>query len=367
VSGDLVFTMAGKGRSSRKVVSRMANKAKAGKLKAAQIAQQGPPPVAVDPPDVDPPDVDPGDELLQDPAAVALVQGQGDNLPPDPAAAALVPPDPAVTDLDLSASSKKLKLDDSVNIDNKDIPSNSNFIMNLGCLQKLVQPMKCEDCGSPMRVNAQNKNLGYAIRLTLNCSRCNTPASEVLSSKRSADRQIEVNQRVSSGFMALGLGHSASETFSMHLNMPSMSKNAFRKNCKSFIRKTTPAVRVNLRRAREKVREYYISQDPSLADKKYINIVVSFDGSWMKRGHRSLYGFAAVIEVHTGLVVDYVTLSKYCFDCVVTKQSFGKDYANDPDYDIWYKGHKATCGANVDLEMPSGNMEVEAAKRLWSR
>ena len=36
-----------------------------------------------------------------------------------------------------------------------------------------------------------------------------------------------------------------------------------------------------------------------------INIVVSFDGSWLARGHISRYGIGAVIDVVTGHVIDY--------------------------------------------------------------
>ena len=40
--------------------------------------------------------------------------------------------------------------------------------------------------------------------------------------------------------------------------------------------------------------------------------VVTFDGSWMKRGYVSKYGFAAVIDYNTGYVIDFVIMSKYC-------------------------------------------------------
>ena len=46
---------------------------------------------------------------------------------------------------------------------------------------------------------------------------------------------------------------------------------------------------------------------------------VSFDGSWQKRGHTSLYGLATVIDVLTGLVLDYEILSKYCHVCAIKK------------------------------------------------
>ena len=37
--------------------------------------------------------------------------------------------------------------------------------------------------------------------------------------------------------------------------------------------------------------------------------MVSFDGTWMKRGYKSRYGIAFVIEYYTGLAIDFEILS----------------------------------------------------------
>ena len=42
---------------------------------------------------------------------------------------------------------------------------------------------------------------------------------------------------------------------------------------------------------------------------------VSYDGSWKTRGFHSLFGVGFVVEVLTGLVIDYVIRSKYCVEC----------------------------------------------------
>ena len=43
-----------------------------------------------------------------------------------------------------------------------------------------------------------------------------------------------------------------------------------------------------------------------------IDIQVSFDGTWRKRGFSSNYGVGVWIDVLTGLVIDYEVLSLYC-------------------------------------------------------
>ena len=40
------------------------------------------------------------------------------------------------------------------------------------------------------------------------------------------------------------------------------------------------------------------------------DIRISCDGSWSKRSFTAMYGFVSVIEIMTGLCVDFVVLSK---------------------------------------------------------
>lgn len=48
-----------------------------------------------------------------------------------------------------------------------------------------------------------------------------------------------------------------------------------------------------------------------------INISVSFDGTWHKRGFTSKYGIGVCIDVLTGLVIDFEVLSSYCHACAL--------------------------------------------------
>ena len=93
-----------------------------------------------------------------------------------------------------------------------------------------------------------------------------------------------------------------------------------------------------------KVREAYLHLDPT-ASTDPLCITVSFDGSWHKRGHTSMYGVAAVIDVLTGLVVDYVVLSKYCHACSMKKTALGSE---SEAFNTWHQGHEGQCAINYD-------------------
>ena len=51
---------------------------------------------------------------------------------------------------------------------------------------------------------------------------------------------------------------------------------------------------------REKAKE----KDPSLSDDDVLDVAVSYDGTWQKRGHTWNHGIGAVISVETGEVLD---------------------------------------------------------------
>lgn len=71
-----------------------------------------------------------------------------------------------------------------------------------------------------------------------------------------------------------------------------------------------------------------------------LDITVSFDGSWQKRGYKSLYGIGVVMDLLTGLVMDYEILSKYCTDYTSIERDL---FPDSPDFSIWYVSHKYDC------------------------
>lgn len=112
----------------------------------------------------------------------------------------------------------------------------------------------------------------------------------------------------------------------------------------------------NMEKARARVRQVYKETDCTISDDSVIDIGVSFDGSWHKRGHTSNYGVGCVIELQTGLVINYCVLSKYCQVCAATG-------SESPEFDIWCQGHKPDYFKNYSGSSPA--MKTKAAEILW--
>ena len=109
------------------------------------------------------------------------------------------------------------------------------------------------------------------------------------------------------------------------------------------------------------MRRVYKEHDPSIDEFGVMDLMVSFDGSWMTRGHRSMYGIGCVVEVVTGLVIDFTILSLYCQSCACAASRYrGRDIDN---FKKWYEAHD-DCTANYTRS--SNAMEKTAAEILWN-
>ena len=59
-----------------------------------------------------------------------------------------------------------------------------------------------------------------------------------------------------------------------------------------------------------------------------LDISISTDGSWQKKGRTSKTGILTVIDIMSGLILDFVTLSNYCRECDTGPAPDGASYAD---------------------------------------
>ena len=89
------------------------------------------------------------------------------------------------------------------------------------------------------------------------------------------------------------------------------------------------------------------------------DISVSFDGTWHIQGHSSMIGVCFIIEQMSGLVMDYIVLSKFCVECQLVGETLEGEKA------LWMEAHRDVCDRNHTGS--SGSLETEGAKILWKR
>ena len=117
---------------------------------------------------------------------------------------------------------------------------------------------------------------------------------------------MEVNLRSVYATRRCGVGHKGLQKLCGVMNLP---PPVTRKNYDNLSNKLGEVV--------EKVAK--TSMIEAAADLKQqegeVLLVISFDGSWQKRGYSSLNGVATAISVTTGKVLDCEVLSRYCKNC----------------------------------------------------
>ncbi|KAK1874926.1 Protein RAD61 [Dissostichus eleginoides] len=121
----------------------------------------------------------------------------------------------------------------------------------------------------------------------------------------------------------LGLGYAALKKISKVLGIPALHLKTYQRHDKRVTVAEIERGLESLHRTREQVRQAYADVDPDVAEllredaEAVINISVSFDGTWQKRGFTSHYGIGVCIDILTGLVIDYEILSCYCHACAL--------------------------------------------------
>ena len=81
-----------------------------------------------------------------------------------------------------------------------------------------------------------------------------------------------------------------------------------------------------------------------------IDIGVSVDGTWQRRGFSSLNGVLVAVSIDSGKIVDIEPMSRYCRECSVNNHLL----QDKPDeLAAWKINHRQFCKLNHDSSAPS--------------
>ncbi|KAI0222670.1 eIF-2-alpha kinase activator GCN1 [Lamellibrachia satsuma] len=209
------------------------------------------------------------------------------------------------------------------------VTDDSCLFVQVSSLKKLVENLPCPVCQGDLTVVVIDKSKGPVVGFHTECTTCGHVCSETLSSGRIGNRgsrsPFATTRRMVAGNMDCGVGFSG-------------------------LRRICWMAGFTLHPPED------ICQTPETEDVRDIN--VSYDASWMTRGHQSYYGIGSVIDLITCLVIDYTVLSLYCHGCTTVGDHMDK---NTDDYRTWKANH--VC--NKNFEGTAGAMDAEIAEILW--
>lgn len=265
---------------------------------------------------------------------------------PEPALLGYVGGDPVSTKSTSSTSfAKKLKTTRST-IEEPKTDSSNRTIIDLPLLLKFLSSFNCPDCNGKIEAYiVEVKSKGFAKYVETFCHVCGFRNSFCTSDTEGDKKYYKINKDVVAASLFLDMGAYKLDKFCESLNLPSVHHKTFRKFAKSIEAETSNKQIDVFEKAATIVRQTY-NKDPK--DKEPLDIAVSFDGSWLTRGHKSLIGVGSVIEVQTGLVLDVHVTSLHCQTCATTGERMK---GNAPEYEAWFAHHKENgCTVNYSGE-----------------
>jgi hypothetical protein len=179
-------------------------------------------------------------------------------------------------------------------------------------INRLLDNVPCPSCDTDclvLRRGSVATRMGFAYPITLSCTNCDFK-NTTMSSPRSVTGSYDVNDISTFFFNQMGLSYKAQDKFAGFFGMKGLHRKTYAKKENKIIDTLVGVADDILEQS-----AMFVKENNEVPLDELYNVTVSFDGSWHKRGHTSLYGIAAVIEVNTGLILDYTVLSKYCHLC----------------------------------------------------
>ena len=280
-------------------------------------------------------------------------------------------------EIQISASKRKLSLfgveiDD---VDSGDVEYDTHMnncdydqyiVIQVVQIKKLLSDVLCPNCKKPgIRFTRKPEDdLGFAAKIVIECTNCMGYSRADYSSQRigepgsARNAPFDVNVRSTLAFRGVGCGHSAMKDWCGTMNISSvLSKNAYTSTNNKLEEAALRTFDVVSQTTRKILREAYAQIGVTEDKNGILDIAVSYDGTWQKRGHTSHNGAACTIDLLTGLPIDIEVLSNYCAKCSTT--------SDDIKNQEWLENHATVCSKNFNGT--SGAMEVEAAEHLWKR
>lgn len=233
-----------------------------------------------------------------------------------------------------------------------------NRIIDMEILSDVMKTLCCPQCNNNrLRLNEKfSKKQGFASLLSLKCRSCGY-VKEFYTSKQHEGKRFDINKRFVYGMRSCGQGYAFLEKFTSLLDMP---RPMTKKNFNVLLKKVTEAVIEVANETMSDAATELKSEVPDLAGP--VDIGISADGTWQKRGFSSLNGNVAVIAIDSGKVLDVEPLSRHCRLC---KSKSHLKQNNIDSFNEWYRTHENNCTLNY--KGSAGGMEVVGSANIFQR
>ncbi|XP_062516106.1 uncharacterized protein LOC134191499 [Corticium candelabrum] len=220
----------------------------------------------------------------------------------------------------------------------------------------LAATVVCNKCHGQVTLSEdEDQRMGLASKLVVTCRKCKHK-EQSYTSKKINRGAMDVNRRMVLAMRLIGCGLEPLKHFCCTMNMPgSLTESSYSGHVTILRRCAKEEAEKSMKKAVDDTRHLYEANSNGTVD-----IGVSGDGTWRKRGYSSFHGVGTLISIVSGKVVDISVKSSYCRACTMCQKKEGT-----AEYDEWLSKHVPECHKNYSGS--SGGMEVSSMIDMFKR
>ena len=220
--------------------------------------------------------------------------------------------------------------------------------------QAVIEIGVCSACGSSLTFQEDIVTIrGIVSKMSICSTNSECSKTTMISNPYDSDAK-HLNARSILAMRAIGRGRSSLESFCGFMDMlPPVTSPSFIQHNQCLAMSSMNVASENMLAVSAHLHKLH-DVEPT----EVINVAVTCDGTWSKRGFTATHGIVTIIAWESGQVLDFEIKSKRCNVCARQKEGM------DPEaFMEWWEGHQAFCGCDHFGSSPA--IECEAATDLF--
>ena len=231
------------------------------------------------------------------------------------------------------------------------VDSEQRGIVDFSCITSVISKLLCPTCQqSSLTFRTGDKaTKGLAVHGLVYCSQCNCPVEGTAGymCEKGGGTDFVINRQIVFSALVCGLGATSLNNFCEMMDLPGLHHKTFHRKAQNTIYSKLGGGFEHkvFQDAALHVRQVHARQAGLPPDTEAVlDISVSYDGSWLTRGHSSHIGVGCVIDITTGLCIDAHVMCSYCQVCETTGKKISRD--KPLEFAAWSLNHSSKCEKN---------------------